>query len=320
MKIFHPAATWLICSGLGCVSVCAQTAPAAAPAATGQTQQAPAPPDPDAAKTQALSALSDALALVTAAEKGDRSQDGTLAAMVSTLRADPDVPEYDRYVLVARATALNMPPTGKDRKAKFAAYADLARTLYKEFPQQSEPYLSLLALAEDSPDTASAAVLAQELLDSKAPDAIKTSAGRLLDREAMVGTPVDFSATDSNGNPLTLSQFRGNVVVLYVWTGRASGAANWVQKFLAQGNSQVVFVGLNFDSDQAAAQAQMAQVAPGSIQVYDSSGLDGSLAAALHLTRCPSVYLLDRNGVLQDVHGIELFNDKLTKLLGVTHS
>ena len=277
-------------------------------------------PDPLDAKAQALSAMDAALSLVTAAEKGDRSQAPTLAAFVSALRANPNVPEYDRYVLVARATALDMKPTGKDRAAKFAAYADLARKLIAEFPAQPEPYASLLALAEDSPDTGAAGQLAMELLDSKAPDPIKTGAGNLLDREAMVGTPVDLSATDDQGRPLTLAQFRGKVVVLYTWTGRVNGSAGWVQRFLAQGNTQVVFVGLNFDPDPTAAQAQMALVAPGAIQVYDPTGPGGTLAISLHLTRCPSVYLIDRQGVLQDVHGLPGFTDKLAKLMGVTRS
>lgn len=290
----------------------AQIAPAvpAAPAATDQ-----------AADGQAvvLSQMNEALSLVAAAEQGDRSQSSQLAALVAGLRADPRVPEYDRYVLVARASALDLKPAGDDQKAKFAAYADLARKLIGEFPQQSEPYASLLALAEDSTDTTAAGQLAVELLDSKAPDTIKVGAGRLLDREAMVTTPIDFAAKDSLGRPLTLAQFRGKVVVLYVWTGRAKGGATWVQSFVGKGNDQTVFIGLNFDPDQATAQLQMEQVAPGSIQIYDPAGMGGMVGTALKITRNRTVYLVDRAGVLQDVHGLENFSEKLARLLGPDH-
>ncbi len=258
------------------------------------------------------------MTLLSVAESGDRSQSSRLTTLVNTLRGDADLPEYDRYVLVARAAALDLKPTGKDRKAKFAAYADLARKLIAEFPNQTEPYASLLALAEDSPETGAAGPLAIELMDSKAPDAIKAAASRILDREAMVGTPLDLAATSSTGQPLTLSKFRGKVVVLYTWTGRATGSSGWVQRLIAQGNTQVVFVGLNLDADSAAAQAQMAKVAPDSIQIYDPTGPDGAIATALHLTRCPSIYLIDRSGILQDVHGLDQFKDKLTKLVGGT--
>ena len=174
----------------------------------------------------------------------------------------------------------------------------------------------MLALAEDSTDAGSAGAFALDLTQApNAPDSIKSAASRILDREAMVGTPVDFATTDSRGTPITLAQFRGKVVVLYVWTSRAPGSANWVGKFIAQGNNQVVFLGINLDADSAAAQAQMAQVAPGSLQIYDSTG---QFATALVLTRCPTVYLFDRRGVLQDVHGTDLFTDKLTKILGGT--
>jgi len=279
--------------------------------------QAPVATDQAADGTAVLfSQLNEALSLVAAAEQGDRSHSSQLAALVAALRADPRVPEYDRYVLVARASALDVKPAGDDQKAKFAAYADLARKLIGEFPQQSEPYASLLALAEDSTDTAAAGQLAVELLDSRAPGPIKVGAGRLLDREAMVKTAIDFSAKDGEGQPLTLAQFRGKVVVVYVWTGQVSGGATWVQRFVAKGNDQVVFIGLNFDPDQKTAQLQMAQVAPGSIQVYDPAGMGGAVATALKITRNRTVYLVDREGVLQDVHGLEHFGEKLAQLLG----
>lgn len=262
------------------------------------------------------SLLAEALALVDAAEHGDRGNAKTLAGLVAALRADPGIPEYDRYVLVARASALGLKPAGKDQKANFESYAGLARRLIAEFPQQSEPYASLLALAEDSTDTNAAGQLAVELLDSKAPEAIKVGAGRLLDREAMVKTPITFTALDSEGKPLTLQQFHGKVVVLYVWSGLVKGGATWVQNFVAKGNGQTVFIGLNFDPDQKTAQRQMAQVAPDSLQVYDPAGFDGAVASSLKLTRHRTVYLVDRDGVLQDVHGFERFAEKLAQLTG----
>lgn len=291
-------------------------APVAIAQPASSTVQTPAASDPSAdGLTAAQLQLSTAFALVKAAELGDRTQAKRLAALVNVLREDLSLPEYDRYVLVARASALDIDPAGGDQKAKFAAYADLARKLIAEFPQQPEPYASLLALAEDSSDTAAAGQLAVELLDSKAPDAIKVGAGRLLDREAMVQTPIDFSAKDSQGRPLSLAQFRGKVVVLFVWTGRGKGGATWVQNFFAKGNNQTVFIGLNFDPDQATAQLQMEQVAPGSIQVYDPAGMGGVVGTALKLTRNRTVYLVDQNGILQDVHGLEHFREKLAQLL-----
>jgi hypothetical protein len=272
-----------------------------------------------AAKTLALSETTEALTLVSAAESGDRSQSSRLTTLVNAVRADPTVSEYDRYVLVARSTALDLKPADKTRKAKFAAYADLDRKLIAEFPNQSEPYASLLALAEDSSDTGAAGQLAVELMDSKAPDTIKAAASRILDREAMVGTSLDFSATDGNGQPLTLSQFRGKVVVLYVWTGSVPRGASGIPNLLARANAQTVFVGLNFDTDSAPGKTQIAQFAPDSIQVYDPTGPTGALATTLHLTRCPTVYLIDRQGILQDVHGIDHFPDRLAKILGGNH-
>jgi peroxiredoxin len=260
--------------------------------------------------------LTEALTLVNAAERGDGQHTARLAALVGEVRKDTTIPEYDRYVLVARAGALEMKPAGTDQKSKLDAYAALDRNLIAEFPRQSEPYASLLALAEDSTDTDAAGQLAVELLDSKAPETVKIGAGRLLDREAMVKTPITFSAQDGEGRPLTLDQFRGKVVVLYVWSGQAKGGASWVQALVAKGSDQTVFVGFNFDSDEKTARLQMAQVAPNSLQVYDPTGFGGTVASTLKLTRNRTVYLVDRNGVLQDVHGMVHFDDKLAQLLG----
>lgn len=288
-----------------------------APRAIAQSSAAVAVPEQSAeARTAAQVQLSDALALVDAAERGDRTQAKRLATLVDALRGDPNLAEYDRYVLVARASALELKPAAGDQKAKLAAYADLARKLIAEFPQQTEPYASLLALAEDAADTAAAGQLAVELLESRAPDAIKAGAGRVLDREAMVKTPIEFSAKDNQGQPVSLAQFRGKVVVLYVWTGRVKAGATWVQSFVAASGDQAVYIGINFDPDQATAQLQMEQVAPGSLQVYDPSGMGGAVGTALKLTRNRSVYLIDQDGILQDVHGAEHFREKLAQLLG----
>ncbi|MDB6095141.1 MAG: hypothetical protein JWM32_2703 [Verrucomicrobia bacterium] len=263
--------------------------------------------------------MEEALGLMAAAEQGDRSQLARMRILVSVVRGDQNILEYDRYVLVARLRALDLPSSEVGRAKKFAAYAEEARKLIGEFPNQTDPFVSLLALAEDSSDTPAAGQLALELVESNAPLAVKVGAGRLLDREAMVGTSIDFSLTDFEGRIISLAKLKGKSVVVYVWTAQGPGAADWVRRLVDEADDKTVAIGINFDRDVAAARAEIARVAPDSIQIYEPLGMEAAAVAVLKLARCPSVYLIDRNGVLRDVHGLERFSEKIALMRESLH-
>ncbi len=271
---------------------------------------------PTAAELASKATHEETLSLLTALEKGQSADRSRLSALVEEVRQDPNLSEHDRFVIASRVGGLDIKETpGLTRATRFAAYEELAKTLMAEFPDQVEPYESLLALANDHDDSVKGEQLARQLLSSVAPASVKNGAQRLLNRKAMVDNPIDLSLQDSEGVTLNLSELQGKVVVLYAWTALGENSHLWVSRLLEKGGENVVFVGLNLDADTQAAQTKINCLAPGSLQLYDPGGLNGALASQLNLGRVPSVYLIDHSGIVRAVDVWKELPEKLTQLV-----
>ncbi|MBP9912337.1 MAG: TlpA family protein disulfide reductase [Opitutaceae bacterium] len=258
----------------------------------------------------------EVLALLDAAEQGGAVDRNRLASLVATLRTDSNLPEHDRFVIASRARGLVIKETRNQSYGdRLSAYEQAAREMAGAFPSEAEPYESLLALADDQPELVAAERIARELLGSAAPEALKAGAQIILDRLAMVGKPLPYALEDGAGSLHGPETYRGKVVVLYAWTGRTKNRPTWVGGLLRQGNDQVVFIGLNFDPDRSEAIAKTGEVALGSLQIYDPKGLGGAVARQLRITRVPTIYLIDQDGILRDVHGGFDLPQKLAALL-----
>jgi thiol-disulfide isomerase/thioredoxin len=122
---------------------------------------------------------------------------------------------------------------------------------------------------------------------------------------AEVGRPAPaFSASslDGNGN-LSLAQFKGKVVYLDFWASwcgpcKASlPMLEELRKELPADEFQILAV--NVDKDAARARAFLARHAIGYPSASDP---EGRVPAAYGLETMPSSYLIDRQGVLRQVH------------------
>jgi len=258
----------------------------------------------------------ETLGLLTALENGQSADRSRLNTLVQEVREDANLTDHDRFVVAARVGGLAIKETqGLDRAARFTAYETLAKELVAEFPGEAEPYESLLALANDQPDAAKGKQLAQQLLTLNSPESIKAGAQRMLDRMDMIGKPLDFSFQDSRGATLSADSYRGKIVVLYAWTGMGDNSHRWVSGLLGQAGEEVICIGLNVDPDASAAQAKISDVSLNSLQVYDPGGLSGPLAEQLNLSRLPTLYLIDRTGVVREIGSLRGFPEKLNQLL-----
>ena len=272
---------------------------------------------PTEAELASRATWDETLSLLTALEQSESADRTRLNALAEEVRQDPNLSEHERFVVAARVGGLAIKETSElSRTARFAAYESLAKTLMAEFPEQPEPYESLLALANDQPDPTLGKQLAEELLASAAPEPIKTGAQRLLARKDMIGQPLTLNYQDSQGVTLDLQTYRGNIVLLYIWTALDENSPYWISDLLGQGSEEIVCIGLNLDADRQTAEAKINEVALDSLQIYDSGGLTGSIAEQLHLSRVPSLYLIDRSGVVRTVNPwMSELGQKLNQLL-----
>ena len=111
--------------------------------------------------------------------------------------------------------------------------------------------------------------------------------------------PPPFSATDLNGHAQTLSQYRGQVVVLHFWASwcpYCRGEIPKLKQVHAQGSSNgVAVVAVSVDDDVDALQRFLASSALGYPVIADAD-TDPSLADQYDISGIPVTYIVMRDG------------------------
>ena len=126
-------------------------------------------------------------------------------------------------------------------------------------------------------------------------------AGELL--KAGTAAP-DFTLNDIDGNPVSLSSFRGRQVVLIFWASWCPDCREEVpalQELQAKVNPEkVVFVSVSFDRKEEAFREYVRENKMGGVQLFDAAGKkDSAVAANYHVRWIPSLYLIDADGKIR---------------------
>lgn len=267
------------------------------------------PDDPHAeeAKTQEVQAL------INAARTGDATAEGRLNTTVEAYRADKKVSNKVKVQTVA-AHAFNQAMRGQKTKAeRFAAIENVARNLAADFPDQPQGYESLMTIAAADEDEGKARKIAEELLRSPSPAAVKENARALLGRMDLMGKPIAAEFDGADAKKAKVAAKAGRVTLIYTWASWSPGSLALAAKLKQRGvNANVV--ALNLDDDPKAAEALAAKEGlPGTI-VYDERGREGALAQRLKVKSAPQVIIVDAQGVIRDVRGEVDLEKKLTQL------
>lgn len=254
------------------------------------------PDDPRAREARQLEAKS----LLAAAMAGDNSKEGYASTLVSEVRSDARLSAKLRLEVVALAEIVRLRQFAPDRKKFLSAHEESARSLIMEFPQESGGYESLLRQAESHPDDAEAVRIARDLEKMPAPQSIKSSAQFFLDRQALVGRSLVEIADAALGKANPLSVAEGQGMIIYTWTVQSPGSIVQAKNLLklAGGSS---LVGINLDQDTAAAKVSADENSLPGLQIYDARGRAAPLVQALKLTSAFHVYVVDRQGLIQQV-------------------
>lgn len=254
------------------------------------------PTDPNAAEARRREALS----LLYASRLGDTADAARTAALVTTVRRDSTLPAAEREEVAALSDNFGVAQqTGLARADRLLAFENVARGLQAEFPTVPAGSESLVQIAEASADD-HAAVVAQEIINGSASDAVKTQAQILLRRLALKGRSVSDIANSALGPGNAVSEAAGHPLVIYTWASTAPASLATAKQVaaLAPAGSNLIGVCVDF-GDLTRAKALGANL-PGA-QLYDPLGFMGRLTGRLELSRPGLVYLADAKGVLLSV-------------------
>ena len=182
-------------------------------------------------------------------------------------------------------------------------YLTLARLL--EMTDRDEELLQVFKeLAEQDPNDRTAhrklAEIYQKLGDTELATEHRIKAEPVL---ALIGKPVpDFSATDLDGDPISLEQYRGKVVLLdfrATWSGACLEDTPNVKKvYDAYKDKGFDIIGISLDNDEKMLRDHLKKHEIPWRQVYSGKRWDSPIARQYGIRNVPTGWLIDRKGTL----------------------
>ncbi len=202
--------------------------------------------------------------------------------------------------------------------AALEVYANGARQLLKDFPKREEPWEMLLAVAMKAPE-AKARILAREIVEGTASEAVKTQARAVLNKLELLGKPFQLKFTALDGREVDLSKMRGRVVLVDFWaTWSGPYVAQWPQfKTACQiwQNMGCEVVGISFDTDKETLKTFLAGEKVEWPQYFDGQGWKNKIGLENDIKSLPALWLIDKKGILRDQNARDNFEQKVKKYL-----
>jgi thiol-disulfide isomerase/thioredoxin len=249
-----------------------------------------------------------------------------LEALEQARLKDPNTSESERLVL--RVRAINRSAADHQSEGKAAVLAELekgVRLLLKEFPKRSEVFAILLDIAESS-EGEKATVLLQELVQGPGPEEIKDRAQERLKywqkKLAPLGKALPLKYTAFDGREVDPAKMRGKVVLVYFWATwcptclRVLPEVKALYERLHPKGFEII--GVNFDESRTALARFLAREKLPWPQYFDGQGQESKLGQELGIDLLPTMWLVDKRGIVRDLQAYGGLEQKVEKLLAET--
>lgn len=193
------------------------------------------------------------------------------------------------------------------------------RELLKGSPDHFVPNQALLKIARQMGDS-NGLKLAREVRDARGvPDFVKEEAAELLKKLDAVGKPFVIKFTAVDGMEIDLQQFNGKVVLLDYW-------ATWCvpcvaelpqlkalyEKLHADGFE---ILGISLDEKETALRGFVEKEKISWPQFCDGKGWQNRFAQQWAIKAIPTLWLVDRKGILRSINARSGLEEKVRKLL-----
>lgn len=195
------------------------------------------------------------------------------------------------------------------------------RRLQKQFPNQTEIYNELLFVADHSPKD-KALRLAGEILDWPAPESTKAKTRGVIAKLEAIGKPWHPALTNIDGRPIDPARWKGKVLLVDFWATWCPPCREGLPElkrihtlYRPQG---LEIVGISFDDNLDTLRRFVAKEQMEWPQVADGQGWEGPMAARFGITSLPTMWLVDRQGRLQEIHARAGLAAKIEALLKET--
>lgn len=194
------------------------------------------------------------------------------------------------------------------------------REVMKEFPERPEPWQQLLNAAEYAPKKEDQLRILGDIVNAKAADEETIARAKAAIRAVgALGHPLEMSFTASDGRKVDVQKMNGKVVLVDFWAswcGPCIASLPEVidlhKKYNAKGFE---IIGINMDKDQRLMEQVVNKFKMPWPQYFDGKGWGTKFALEYNISAIPSVWLVDKKGILRTMNARENMEKQITDLL-----
>ena len=258
--------------------------------------------------------------LAMAVQMGDTNRLKQVEAAEQARLNDPKLSEEDRLELRVQQLQRGL-DEGKDSTNALPQVEAMVRTLRKEFPNRPEVLGMMMNVAEGwlgKGDFTKTRALAQEVVKADLDPELTGNAKGVLKKLDRVGKPLALKFKGLDGKEVDLGQLTNKVVLVDFWATWCAPCMTELPKVKAAYEKLHAkgfeILGISFDE----AKENLERVVQGEkipwAQHFDASG-ENPFAKEFDIASIPTMWLVDRKGVLRDLNAREQLAEKVEKLL-----
>jgi thiol-disulfide isomerase/thioredoxin len=261
--------------------------------------------------------LVEVQALQAAVHYGATNRTDALEVREQSIIQDTNFEEQLRYELRLDQVGREMKAATDAGQSADTVAAAAGRQLVKEFPDGPAGY-QLLSEEAAQGDLLKMHDLAKVMADSGGPKELTDIGTSLLNQIDVVGEPLPIQFTASDGRVINSTTLSNKVILVDFWASWCppcvASIPDLVKLYAQYHTNGLEIVGINFDDDTNAAQKCISQTHITWPQYFGGYGADNMYGREYGET-LPYVWLVDKKGIVQDIHGRVNTEAKIQKLL-----
>jgi len=261
--------------------------------------------------------------LTVAARLGDTNATARLEKLEQARLDDPKLSEDER--LQVRLERLQREASAQakgDMNVMLTEMESGVRKLQKEFPKRTELNGLFLQIGEgrlNQGEVEKARTLAKEVVDAKPDAELKDAAEQLLAKLDRVGKPLNIKFKAVDGRDVDLAGMKGKVVLVDFWATWCGPCMAELPKVKATyeklHDKGFEIVGISFDRDIEKLKQVVAREKMLWPQYFEGQGEGNKYGEEFGISGIPTMWLVDKKGVLRELNARDKLEEKAEKLL-----